>query len=64
MYGMHLSRARVVPRTMREGYVSDTSTSWVDVLDHLDVPEIEKEYLVILEDNEHLGTKSLDIRIS
>lgn len=31
---MQLSRAHVVPRTLREGAVSETSTSWLDALDH------------------------------
>ena len=34
LYGMQLSRAHVVPRTLREGAVSETSTSWLDALDH------------------------------
>jgi len=36
LYGMQLSRAHVVPRTMREGCSSVTSTSWADTLDHPD----------------------------
>ena len=30
LYGMQLARAHVVPRTLREGVVSGTSTSWLD----------------------------------
>ena len=38
LYWMQLSRAHVMPRPLAEGHDSDTSTSWVDLLDHPDQP--------------------------